>query len=56
MSKPYNPICEWNYDTNIEAYETECKNTFCFIDGEIEDNSFQYCPYCGKRIFQGPVL
>ena len=43
--------CYWTEDSDGN-WETSCGNMFNFIDGNPEDNEFQYCPYCGKEIIQ----
>jgi len=35
-------------DTTL--YETECGEIMDFLYGDITDNSFIYCPFCGKEI------
>lgn len=42
--------CAWAYDDTHEKYDTACGEAFVFIaDGPIE-NSFKFCPYCGRSI------
>jgi hypothetical protein len=46
--------CTWTqmriYDED-SGWETKCGEAFMFTDGGTpHDNSFQYCPYCGKPI------
>ena len=42
--------CTWIYDSFYSYYHTSCGNDFETIDGDIEENNFKYCPYCGKTI------
>ena len=41
-------FCRW--DLVEEAYETECGHAFFFDEGSVEENEFEYCPFCGKTI------
>ena len=47
-------ICQWKltYDeiSEEEYYETSCGQSEIFSEGDIEDNHYKFCPYCGKRI------
>jgi hypothetical protein len=31
-------------------YDTGCGNAQTFIDGDIAENGYRYCPYCGGEI------
>lgn len=42
--------CEWVYNDTDAYYATGCGNAHTFIDGEICDNSYKHCPYCGGAI------
>ncbi len=44
--------CIWIYMVDEGYYETKCNQSFYFNDGETlaENPTFQYCPYCGKKI------
>jgi hypothetical protein len=44
--------CGWLYMVDEGYYETKCNQSFYFVDGETlaENITFQYCPYCGKKI------
>lgn len=35
-------------------YETDCGNSFYFETGNVVDNEFHFCPYCGRRILVQP--
>jgi len=48
--------CEWSYDDEHFAYDTECDNKFVFIEDGIEENNFKHCPYCGGEIIEGPPI
>jgi len=41
--------CAWS-ENDGGFYETECGNSFQFIDGGAADNNATYCQYCGKKI------
>ena len=40
--------CVWT--NQVDYWETECDNAQIFTSGNIEDNEYKYCPYCGKQI------
>ena len=41
----------WNEDIyGTGTHDTECGEAHSFIEGDILDNNYQYCPYCGKPI------
>lgn len=42
--------CEWKYYENDFVWETSCKHAFQFEAGDVAENEFAYCPYCGKKI------
>ena len=46
--------CKWKIDED-GIYHAECDNDFIFDSGTIEENSFKYCPYCGKEIKESDV-
>jgi hypothetical protein len=40
--------CEWSTDAEDgEVYETSCGRAWQFIDGDLTENSLQFCPFCG---------
>ncbi len=43
-------ICYWKYHPNDDYYDTGCSESFIFLDGDLEENNFSYCPYCGCPI------
>ena len=45
----HDDVCEWKMtDTKkLMPYETSCGNE------DLYDNSYKYCPYCGKKIKVG---
>lgn len=50
--QPYG-CCEWKFIEDCEGdghYETNCGNAFIFTEGNVCDNDFEYCPYCGRTI------
>ena len=47
--KPKKEYCVWEFEDE-GFYQTTCDNGFTLNDGSWEDNSFIYCPYCGKEI------
>ena len=47
--------CKWTEVSHNDYYfwETECGDTFQFIDGNPSNNHMVYCPYCGRKIITG---
>lgn len=45
-------VCVWKENEEYGMWETGCGNSFEFIEGDIEENNFKFCPYCGFRIDQ----
>jgi len=41
--------CLWRWDGD-GFYRTLCGKTFFFDSGNVGENDFKYCPYCGKKI------
>jgi len=42
--------CTWTLEKFGEYWETSCKRSFTFIEGNPTDNNYIYCPGCGKVI------
>ena len=45
--------CAWNQqesDFEYGIYKTSCNNLHYFAEGNIDENNYKYCPYCGKLI------
>jgi len=42
--------CKWKYDDIYSIYETSCNEAQYFTNGDIKENRYKYCPYCGKKI------
>lgn len=47
--------CTWkinheNSDYIGETWDTSCNHVFQFMEGDIQENNFEYCPFCGKVI------
>lgn len=46
-----NGTCEWKQDrTILSEYSIECGGYHTFDDGNVYNNNYKYCPYCGKKI------
>lgn len=48
-----NDTCVWTSMEDFDGdpfYETQCGESFCFIEGDVKYNGIKYCPYCGKKI------
>jgi hypothetical protein len=44
-------FCLWEYKGVEEYYyEAQCGGFWEFDDGDIKENRFKYCPFCGKKI------
>lgn len=51
----FKTFCDWEKYTGVSLREfwiTSCNNTQHFTCGNLEDNDFKYCPYCGKLIIE----
>ena len=43
--------CEWRLcDEEANVYDTSCRNPHILIEGTPQENNYEFCPYCGKRI------
>lgn len=43
--------CKWEIVRDcFWLYSTGCNNKMDFQHGNIKDNNFKYCPFCGKEI------
>lgn len=48
--------CEWVDDNPDDidgcdiSLSTACGHAFVFNEGGVQDNFFNFCPYCGKQI------
>ena len=45
--------CEWSLDD--DSYDTSCGEKHLFIAGDIADNSYKFCPYCGNLVTTFPA-
>jgi len=44
-------VCFWEEVDDGDCYESSCnKKGFQFNDGNPQDNGFEFCPYCGKKL------
>ena len=44
-----NKRCRWVEDWE-GAWDTDCDNRFLFNEGGPCEDSFDFCPYCGKKL------
>jgi len=51
---PSPSTCTWKENEEYGMYETGCGNAFQTIEGDIEENNFKFCPYCGGKIREAP--
>ena len=43
--------CEWRLcDEEANVYDTSCRNPHILIEGTPQENNYEFCPYCGKKI------
>lgn len=48
---PPEAVCEWAPDTEGDGcYKTQCDNLHWFGEGDIIENDYAYCPYCGRKV------
>lgn len=50
VTKLNRDTCKWTWEPMSDYYETECGNGFQFINGGVEENSYKFCPHCGRKI------
>ena len=46
-------FCEWHLDDPFcseNDYETQCGKTFVLLGDESAEKSFNFFPYCGKKL------
>ena len=44
-------MCEWRLcDEEANVYDTSCRNPHILIEGTPQENNYEFCPYCGKKI------
>ena len=43
-------VCVWKHDEPYEYHSTSCGREFSFIDGNVKENGYKFCPNCGKNI------
>ena len=48
--------CQWVYDEDMDAYETECGHAFTLIDGAPAENHMKFCTYCGGEMVLGCMI
>jgi Mor family transcriptional regulator len=48
--------CEWTDENDgyFDGYKTACGQIQYFGEGEISDNKYKFCPYCGGNIDYTP--
>ena len=45
-------VCRWRFDKEINTYFTNCGGMYIFYSGDLQENDFSFCPYCGKEIVE----
>jgi hypothetical protein len=45
-------LCKWEIDPHDEQciHHTSCGEAHCFVDGDVQDNQYKFCPFCGNEI------
>jgi hypothetical protein len=45
-------VCEWYGQSgdNEGIYDTGCGNLFVIPEGDVKENGFKFCIYCGDEI------
>ena len=44
-------VCKWRLcDEEANVYDTSCRNPHILIEGTPQENNYEFCPYCGKKI------
>ena len=44
-------VCQWRLcDEEANVYDTSCRNPHILIEGTPQENNYEFCPYCGKKI------
>lgn len=61
MTRLKKSTCTWRLEKHEfldsdGVYDTECRETFQFFTGDAKDNSFKFCPYCGKYIHEEIIV
>jgi DNA-directed RNA polymerase subunit RPC12/RpoP len=42
---------EWEDDALGSVWNcSKCKEDFCFMEGDVNENNYGYCPHCGAKI------
>jgi len=44
--------CRWTYNHNTEAWETDCQETYSFLEGTPTENKTTFCNFCGRRVVE----
>ena len=48
--------CKWEFGKKEDGvWSTDCGNMHIFEGGSLEENSYKYCPYCGKPIIDAGI-
>ncbi len=42
--------CKWTYDEGHDKWDTGCGEAHCFMADGPKENSYGYCPYCGREL------
>lgn len=43
-------VCEWKYNNSEYYWESSCEHLHIFMSDGPEENEYDFCPYCGKKI------
>ena len=51
VSEASDNVCEWRLcDEEANVYDTSCRNPHILIEGTPQENNYEFCPYCRKKI------
>ena len=48
--RPRGPECVWTHQDTHDMYEAACGEAYCFIADGPRENSYRFCPGCGRKI------
>ena len=45
-------LCIWTLEEWHDYWETACGQAFCMTTGTPHENTYNYCPYCGRGLIE----
>jgi hypothetical protein len=48
-------VCRWvaDLDPDVDKWDTDCGESFCFTEGGPHENKMRFCCYCGRKLKVG---